>query len=194
MHSPETSLLHVLIVEDDPSLRARLARTLSQAGHPTVESESVESLDPAQLPDSIGVAVLDMRLPGANGLQALHLVRGRFADLPVVFISGESRPAEIIEGMKLGAIEFLLKPFTQEQLLTAVERALAQSRVRLAQHQATAAALQQLERLTTREREVLALLVRKYGVWMPGLDVTAFAACCAVIGAGWWLFEGVLLA
>lgn len=160
MYSLESSPLHVLIVEDDPSLRARLALTLSQAGHPTTECDSVENLDPAQLPDSIGVAVLDMRLPGANGLQALRLVRGRFTDLPVVFISGESRPAEIIEGMKLGAIEFLLKPFTQDQLLTAVERALAQTREQLAQRQATTEALQQLERLTTREREVLALLVQ----------------------------------
>lgn len=160
MNSPESSPLHVLIVEDDPALRARLARTLSQAGHPTVECGSVEALDPGVLPNTLGAALLDMRLPGASGLQALHLVRGRFADLPVVFISGESRPAEIIEGMKLGAMEFLLKPFTQEQLLTAVDRALAQSRQRLSQSQATAEAMQQLERLTNREREVLALLVQ----------------------------------
>lgn len=160
MNSPAPTELQVLIVEDDAALRPRLARTIAQAGHQTIECDSAEQLDIGGLPDTLGIAVVDMRLPGANGLQALHRLRGRFADLPVVFISGESRPAEIIEGMKLGAIEFLLKPFTQDQLLTAVERGLAQSRERLAQVQATAMALKQLERLTTREREVLALLVQ----------------------------------
>lgn len=160
MHSPDLAPLHVLMVEDDPSLRQRLAKTIEQAGYPTLESDSVESLDSSRLPETLSVAVLDMRLPGANGLQALRLLRERFTALPVVFISGESQPTEIIEGMKLGVVEFLLKPFTQEQLLTAVERAVSLSRDNLAQRQVTREALQRLERLTTREREVLALLVQ----------------------------------
>ncbi len=154
------SALSVLVVEDDDALRKRLKQSIEDAGHPVIASESVETLARTPIPVDLAVAVLDMRLPGVNGIAALKIVRQRDPDLPVIFMSGESQPAEIIEGMKLGAIEFLLEPFSLEALLEAIERGAALTRQRLARQHLADQACEQLARLTQREREVLRLLVR----------------------------------
>lgn len=115
---------HVLVVEDDTLLRNQLVHSLARSGYSVTAHGSVEPLADAALPDGPCVALLDMRLGQDSGLDALRLLRRRQPGLAVVFISGGSQPQEIVQAMKLGATDFLVKPFTLETLRAALERGL----------------------------------------------------------------------
>ncbi len=153
---PSTASL--LLVEDDPDLGDRIARSLREAGHDVTLADRIAAIDPSATGPA--VAVVDIRLPGASGLEAVRLLRETDPALPVVFISGQSEPQEIIDAMKLGAIEFLLKPFSLDQLLDAVDRALGVRRAGATRDERERQARQRVARLTQREREVCALLVQ----------------------------------
>ena len=115
---------HVLVVEDDALLRTQLVHSLARSGYAVTAHGSVEPLADAALPDGPCVALLDMRLGEGSGVDALRLLRRRKPGLAVVFISGGSQPQEIVQAMKLGATDFLVKPFTLETLRAALERGL----------------------------------------------------------------------
>ncbi len=149
----------VVIVEDDALLRRHLARNLEDEGLAVLAWAGVEEIEPDRLPDGPCVAVLDMRLGTGSGLQAAQRLRQARSGLPLVFLSGESQPAEIVSGMQLAPVEFLLKPCAFDHVLQAVRRGLthsAQTQQRQAR-QASAQAL--LSRLTPRETEVCQLLL-----------------------------------
>ncbi|MGZ3708398.1 MAG: response regulator, partial [Bdellovibrionota bacterium] len=112
----------VLLVEDDSELRDLLAGFLKPA-YQVIEAESVEMAMDRIAEDSPHILVTDIRMPGESGLSLLREVRARQSDLPVILITGETDRKIAIEGLKLGAFDFIEKPFEIEELLNALVRA-----------------------------------------------------------------------
>lgn len=150
---------HVYVIDDNTEVASSLSSTLQRLGFSTeVYNDPVVFLQQS-LPLSPAAILLDMRMPSMTGvaLQKRLLEIGR--KTPIIFISGDSQPQEIIEGMKQGAVDFLIKPFNLEELLRALHTALDKDR---ASAQSLVLQLSLQERynsLTTREKEVCALLV-----------------------------------
>jgi two-component system, LuxR family, response regulator FixJ len=150
----------VFVVDDDESVRSSLRFLLRTAG---LESrafgsapEFLQSYDPAQP----GCLVLDVRMPGMNGLELQQELNLRGAIIPVIFITGHGDIPMAVEAMQHGAHDFLQKPFRDEDLIERIQKALArdaEARAGLEGHKAIRASL---ESLTPREREVLELMVR----------------------------------
>ncbi len=153
---------HVYVIEDDDRLRNSIGDLLNFAGYQVhTWREPADFLN--QLPQTApAVVVTDMRMPGLSGVE-LHtelLQRGR--SMPVVYISGESSVPQSIAAMKLGALDFLIKPFTREELLKAVATGIEKDRQQMHQLIEQARFAAALGHLTPREREVHQLLCRGY--------------------------------
>lgn len=149
----------VFVVDDDVSVREALELLLASSGW------AVETFETAQeflaRPRALRPAclILDVSLPGLNGLELQRRIAGDRADLPIIFITGYGDVPTTVRAMKGGAFEFLTKPFSDEVLLDAVASALERSREALA-HDADLHALRaRYESLSPREREVMALVV-----------------------------------
>lgn len=152
----DSSLIHV--VDDDPAMRASLESLLRSVGHDVLCFETAQAFAAAARPDRPGCLVLDVRLPGLSGLEFQREL-GRSANpLPIVFITGHGDVPMSVAAMKAGAVEFLTKPFRDQDLLDGVHRAIALNR----QGRAKAAALAELQgrvaTMTPREREILPLV------------------------------------
>ncbi|MCD8504250.1 MAG: response regulator [Burkholderiaceae bacterium] len=150
---PETRAPNVVLIEDDQALRFMLCQTLKRYGFATADFSNPEEFfvwlkaNPAPK----ACLLLDMRLPAMNGLEVQTKLDSLGAQLPIVFMSGNSHISEAIAGMKHGAIDFLLKPFDETSLVRAVERSLGRFNP-----QAPANPY----RLTPRERLVLAYIAQ----------------------------------
>ncbi len=152
----------VHVVDDDPSMRRAVGSALSGEGWDIVTHESVEAFLQAWplRGTAPAVVLLDMRLPGMSGLDLSRRLAMAGDATPIIFISGESAPQEIIDALKSGAHEFLLKPFRLEALLAAVECAFARQRSAGARATRLTVLKEGWERLTPREREVCVLMLR----------------------------------
>lgn len=153
---------HVDVVEDDDVLRNTVNDLLSFAGYRVRTWRDAESfLD--NLPQTApAVVITDMRMPGRSGLE-LHsemLQRGR--SMPVIYISGESTVPQTITAMKLGPVDFLVKPFSREDLLKAVAIGMEKDRNQMRLMIEQARFDESLEHLSRREREVLGLLIKGF--------------------------------
>ncbi len=154
MGMPET--IHV--VDDDAAVCDSL-RTLLEAAGFTVRTHASGTALLAAAPDTGGCVLTDVRMPGIDGLELQRRLHECGISLPVVVMTGQADVPIAVRAMKAGAIDFLEKPFDDEQLLGAVHRALEQSRqIRQSQSVATEAT-ERLASLTPREHEVLRLLV-----------------------------------
>lgn len=150
----------VLIVDDDVSVREGLEGLLTAAGLRCQLFASAADFLRAARPDAPSCLVLDVHLPDSSGLEVAAALRERGDLIPVVFVTGRGTIPISVQAMKLGAVEFLEKPFGEAELLRAIELALAQDvdrRAALAQRRTVAS---RLARLTAREREVLTLVLR----------------------------------
>jgi FixJ family two-component response regulator len=149
----------VFIVDDDAWVRESLETLIRDEGlHPETFASAQEFLDrPRAVTPSC--LVLDISLPGLNGLELQKRVAAERTEMPIIFITGHGDIPMTVGAMKAGAVEFLTKPFNDEVLLTAIRQALERSRLALAQE----AEIQQLRdryaSLTPRERDVMALVV-----------------------------------
>jgi FixJ family two-component response regulator len=149
----------VFIVDDDAWVRESLETLIQDQGwQPETFASAQEFLDrPRTFTPSC--LVLDISLPGLNGLELQKRVAAERTDLPIIFVTGHGDIPMTVGAMKAGAVEFLTKPFNDEVLLTAIRQALERSRLALAQE----AEIQQLRdryaSLTARERDVMALVV-----------------------------------
>lgn len=119
-----TSRRQVHVVEDDPSLRTSLARLLRGAGHDVALYASAEELLAVAGPGLEGCALLDMRLPGASGLELQHALRRQQCHLPIVFLTAHGDVPASVRAMKEGAVDFLEKPAAPDVLLAAIDSAL----------------------------------------------------------------------
>jgi FixJ family two-component response regulator len=149
----------VFIVDDDPGVRQSIQDLLETVA---LRCESFatprEFLDSKRTGDA-GCLVLDVRLPGMSGLDCHRLLVDAGVTIPTIFITGHGDVPMSVRAMKSGAVEFLLKPFRPQELLDAVQQALDRDR-HLRDRRAEAAVLRsRYQRLTAREREVMALVV-----------------------------------
>lgn len=154
---------HVYLVEDDVDLCRELATTLSDDGFVVHAFESAEAFLSAETDFSPSVIVSDMVLPGLSGLRLFEAIREAGIETPLVFISGYSEPQQIIAAMKLGAVDFLWKPFNSAALLKAVHEALKIDIERSVRSNEVADIEERWRSLSEREAEVCKLMLRGYG-------------------------------
>src|ERR1700734_358352 len=150
----------VFVVDDDPSVREALESLVSQAGwKPEVFASAQEFLD---FPRTLAASclVLDVTMPGLNGLELQSLIAGDRIDMPIIFVTGHADVPMTVKAMKAGAVEFLTKPVPEDVLLSAIENATARSRVTLEQENELQELRGRYAKLTPRERDVMTLVVR----------------------------------
>ncbi|HSE26129.1 MAG TPA: response regulator transcription factor [Pyrinomonadaceae bacterium] len=150
----------VFVVDDDPAVRTSIKFLISTVG---LRVESFESADTflAEQPvlDEPSCLVLDVRLPGLSGLEFQRELAARNIRIPVVFVTGHGDIPMSVRAMKAGAVEFLTKPFRDEDLLDAIRIALARDRVWREKDKELTELQQRFESLTPREREVISMVV-----------------------------------
>ena len=149
----------VHVVDDDASVRSAIRRLLRSAGYSVKTSESAQSYLDEASPHTPGCVVLDLRMPGMDGL----MLQERMAELgltaPIVFVTAHGDVSASVRAMKQGAVDFLEKPFESQDLLAAVERAFERD-VKLRERiDATNWTQAGLQRLTPREYEVLTYVI-----------------------------------
>jgi FixJ family two-component response regulator len=149
----------VFVVDDDVSVRESLELLIqNEDWQPKTFASAQEFLDyPRALVPSC--LLLDISLPGLNGLDLQRRIAVERTDMPIIFITGHGDVPKTVQAMKAGAVEFLTKPFKDEELLTAVRQALERSRLTLAQEAEMHELRDRYASLTPREREVMALVV-----------------------------------
>jgi FixJ family two-component response regulator len=150
----------VFVVDDDVSVRESLEGLISSEGwQPETFSSAQEFLShPRAL--APGCLVLDVTLPDINGLDLQKRIAADGIDLPIIFITGYGDVPMTVRAMKAGAIEFLIKPFGEEELLSAIRQAIARSHATLGQEAELRSLRERHASLSRREREVMALVVR----------------------------------
>jgi FixJ family two-component response regulator len=149
----------VYVVDDDASFRKAVSRLLRTAG---LEVEAVASAKEfLELPvvDRSSCLVLDVRMPGPSGMDLQAALREAGRDIPIVFMTGHGDVSTSVRAMKDGAVDFLEKPFRAPELLACVQRGLARSRQSRVQRAERAAIERRFASLTSRERDVLRLVV-----------------------------------
>lgn len=149
----------VFIVDDDASVRDSLSLLLSLRGFPTATFASAEDFLSAVQPSWRGCIVLDIRMPGMSGLELQRCLRGRGPTLPVIVITAHGDVAAARQAFLADAIDFIEKPFEGEQLLVAIDTALAGLRVIATAQEAAPRERPAPANLSPREREVMALMV-----------------------------------
>lgn len=146
----------VFVVDDDPSMRRALETLIRSAGWKVQSFPSANAfLADTRIQDTPGCLVLDVRLPDHNGLELQQQLRTFYPVLPIVFITGHGDVPMSVRAIKAGAVEFLIKPFRDEDLLNAIHDALDRSYAIRQQQMELRALRERWERLTPREREVM---------------------------------------
>lgn len=148
----------VFIIDDDASIRRALERQLASLGFVVHTFDSAQAFLRHQVQDGIACLVSDVRMPGMDGLDLQATLDAAGRALPTVFITGHGDIPTTVQAMKGGAVDFLPKPFREEQLVNAVTEALARSRRSFAAGQEDAALRTRYRSLTPRERDVFALV------------------------------------
>jgi FixJ family two-component response regulator len=146
----------VLVVDDDPSVREALHSLIRSAGLACQAFASAADLLAYARPDAPACLVVDVQLPGGSGLDLPAAMSRAGADMPVVFITGHGTIPMGVRAMKDGAVEFLTKPFRDDDLLDAISQALVRDRDARASRVELEALRERFARLTPREREVFA--------------------------------------
>jgi FixJ family two-component response regulator len=149
----------VFVVDDDPSVRTAVKRLLASVGLPCEAfSTAAEFLVRSEAGLS-GCLVLDVRMPGASGLDLQKILNQAGTDLPIIFVTAHADVPLTVRAMKAGALEVLTKPFDDQALLDAVYHALEQERVRSHDREELQRLRDRFDTLTGREREVMGLVV-----------------------------------
>jgi FixJ family two-component response regulator len=148
----------VYVIDDDSATRESLRSLLGSVGLRVETFGAAAEFLGKQLPDAAMCLVVDVRLPGLSGLDfQVELTKAKI-DIPVIFITGHGDIAMTVKAMKAGAVEFLAKPFRDQDLLDAVKLALEKDEARRKIRKASAAVRSQFESLTPREQEVMSLV------------------------------------
>jgi FixJ family two-component response regulator len=148
------------VVDDDPGSRDSLGRLLKSVGLHSVLFGSIAEFEAFDLPDAPTCLVLDVRLPDRSGLDLQRDFANANIKLPIVFVTGYGDIPMTVQAMKGGAIEFLTKPFREQDLLDAVNVGLARDRARRQEDESLGAFRARFEVLTERERAILIQVVQ----------------------------------
>ena len=145
----------VLVIDDDPDLRASIGRLLRSLDLDARLFASVSDFLNSDLPDGPACLVLDVRLPGQSGLDFQRELAGANRQVPIIFITGHGDIPMSVQAMKGGAIEFLTKPFRDQELLDAIQLGLSRDRSRRENEMALTALKERFASLSPREREIV---------------------------------------
>jgi len=145
----------VLIIDDDPKFRDSVARLLRTVGLRTREFSSVSDFLQADPWDGPTCLVLDVRMPGRSGLELQRDLAAAKRQVPIIFITAHADVPMTVQAMKGGAMEFLTKPFRDQDLLDAVQAGLARDRSRCESDKALRALRERFDALSPREREIM---------------------------------------
>ena len=145
----------VLVIDDDPDLRASVGRLLRSLGLDAHLFASISDFLKSDPPDGPTCLVLDVRLPGQSGLDLQRELAAANRELPIIFITGHGDIPMSVQAMKGGAIEFLTKPFRDQELLDAIQLGLSRDRARRENEEALAALRERFASLSPREREIM---------------------------------------
>ncbi len=149
----------VFVVDDDASVREAVKKLISSVGLRVETFGSTREFLDGKRPDSPACLVLDVRLPDASGLELQHDLAEAGVQIPIIFITGHADVPMTVRAMKAGAVEFLTKPFRGQELLDAIQVAIARDRVARNEQGQIQELRNRYETLTAREKEVLALVV-----------------------------------
>lgn len=149
----------VFVIDDDASMRDAVSRLLNAVGLTVQTFASAREFLAGRLPDVPGCAVLDVRLPGLSGLDLQREMVERGIHIPVIFITGHGDIPMSVQAMKAGAVEFLTKPFRDQDLLDAVRSGIQLDRQGRKERAELAELRNGHRQLTPREREVMSLVV-----------------------------------
>jgi FixJ family two-component response regulator len=150
----------VLVVDDDPDLRESVGRLLRSVGINARLFASISDFLESDLPDGPTCLVLDVRLPGQSGLDLQRELAAADRDLPIIFVTGHGDIPMSVHAMKSGAIEFLTKPYRDQDLLDAIALGLSRDRARRENEVALAALKERFATLSPREREIMIQVAR----------------------------------
>jgi RNA polymerase sigma factor (sigma-70 family) len=148
----------VFVVDDDPSVRSSLKFLLSTVGLQVESFDSADAFLRRKASDTPSCLVLDVRLPGLSGLDFQGELAARKIRIPIVFLTGHGDIPMSVRAMKAGAVEFLTKPFRDQDLLDAVRIALERDRARREQEKEVADLQQRFNSLSPREQEVISMV------------------------------------
>ena len=154
-----SDLGHIYVIDDDASMRSSLSRMLINYGYSVSVFERPENFIEESIPVSPAAILLDMRMPTMLGTELQKQLNQLGRNTPIIFISGESMPHEIVTAMKQGAIDFLFKPFNLDDLLKAVASAVEKDKEVFKVTVQSMTVTQRYESLTPREKQVCTLLV-----------------------------------
>jgi FixJ family two-component response regulator len=149
----------VIVIDDDAGIRESISGLVRSVGLQAKLFASVDAFLNAARPEGPTCLVLDVRLPGRSGLDLQRELAAANIKPPIIFITGHGDISMSVTAMKGGAIEFLTKPFRDQDLLDAIQLGLARDRAWLEDEKSMAALRARFETLTSREREVMALVV-----------------------------------
>lgn len=148
----------VFVVDDESAVGVSIKRLLHSVGLEARHFTSASEFLRAKRPDAPGCIVLDVRLPDLSGLDLQQELAKANVDLPVIFVTGHADIPMTVRAMKAGAVEFLTKPFREQELLEAVQRAISRHRQTRDQRASMRVLQSRYELLTPREREVFPLV------------------------------------
>jgi FixJ family two-component response regulator len=149
----------VLVIDDDPEFRDSVARLLRTIGLHTRQFSSVLDFLKADPPEGPTCIVLDVRMPGRSGLELQRELTAANRQVPIIFITAHADVPMTVQAMKGGDLEFLTKPFRDQDLLDAVEAGLARDRARRESERALAALRERFDTLSSRERDIMLRVV-----------------------------------
>ena len=150
----------VYVVDDDDAVREALSSLLRSVGLAMVGFASPQEFLAYPRADAPGCLVLDVRLPGSSGLEFQRELTALEVYVPIIFVTGHGDIPMSVRAMKAGAVEFLTKPFRDQDLLDAIQTAIAADRARRQNEQSMADLRDRLATLTARERQVMSILVQ----------------------------------
>jgi len=154
-----TKVGHIYLIDDDNSMRESLTRMLRDVGYLVEDYASAVKFLEISIPVSPAVILLDMQMPDMTGVELQEQLVKLGRKTPIVFVSGQSHPHQIVQGLKKGAVDFLFKPFNLEELLKAIADAIEFDRRQLKRVSVDIETKREYESLTPREREVCIWLV-----------------------------------
>jgi FixJ family two-component response regulator len=149
----------VFLIDDDANVRASIQGLLKSVGLRSESFETAEEFLRIKEPDGVSCLVLDVSLPGVSGLELQRKLADAGVRIPIIFITGHGDIPMTVKAIKSGAVEFLTKPFDDEDLLNAIQQAFDRDRVTRHQQGEIAELRKHYESLTARERQVMGMVV-----------------------------------
>ena len=149
----------VFVIDDDPSIRLAITSLIRSVGMRVESFPSAQEFMASKRPDAPACLVLDVRMPGVSGLDLQRDLVDADIRIPIIFITGHGDIPMSVRAMKAGAVEFLTKPFRDQDLLDAISQALERDRAHRSQYSEMAELRRRFKELTPREKEVMELVV-----------------------------------